>query len=154
MSLPNDSRNGGNSQTYISGSGQLELFLNGQFLVNGTDWLDVVADGCEATTIQIQQDLVVSDQLQFRIDTKGSVFFSSTVLPSSTLQQSYEAGRFIDVAALSGAPVVFQDTASGGGKIAIFDGNIDVTGVIDPIGLEFTTVAANPLGGNSGGYRD
>lgn len=66
--LPLDSRANNIAKAYIVGAGQLEMFLNGQYLLRGIDWSEVGSSGSESTEIQILQDLVIGDTLVFRID--------------------------------------------------------------------------------------
>jgi hypothetical protein len=66
--LPKDSRNSEIVRAYVVGQGQLEIFLNGQYLILGQDWAEVGTAGTESITIQLLQDLHVTDALLFRID--------------------------------------------------------------------------------------
>lgn len=68
VSIPFDSRNGEAVRTYTVGEGQLEVYLNGQYLVLGDDWDEVGVAGDESVDIEILQDLVVGDVVTFRID--------------------------------------------------------------------------------------
>jgi hypothetical protein len=66
--LPLDSRRSNLVKGYTVGEGQLEVFLNGQYLTQGEDWLEVGVSGSESNTIQIQQDLYPGDLVLLRID--------------------------------------------------------------------------------------
>jgi hypothetical protein len=66
--LPKDSRNSEIVRGYVVGQGQLEIFLNGQYLILGQDWAEVGLAGAESITIQLLQSLHVGDALLFRID--------------------------------------------------------------------------------------
>lgn len=66
--VPLDSRNGNIAKGYLVGAGQLEMFLNGQYLMRGIDWNEVGSSGSESTYIEILDDLVIGDKLIFRID--------------------------------------------------------------------------------------
>lgn len=68
FTLPLHSRRGNLVKGYTVGEGQLEIFLNGQYLTLGQDWLEVGTAGDESITVQIQQDLYTDDLLLFRID--------------------------------------------------------------------------------------
>lgn len=68
LMLPVDSRNGNLVKSYIVGAGQLEVFLNGQYLQQGADWAEIGSAGTESTKIQILENLVVGDSLIFRLD--------------------------------------------------------------------------------------
>ncbi|CAM6005517.1 unnamed protein product [Sphagnum balticum] len=69
--LPNNSRLSGAQQNYTVGSGVLELYLNGQFLPLGNNWLEVGTNASQSNQIQILMTLVVGDQLEFRINING-----------------------------------------------------------------------------------
>jgi hypothetical protein len=71
ITLPNNSRFGSLPQKYPVGKGALEVYLNGQYLRLGVDWIEVGAPLTQSNQIQIQQTLVVGDELEFRIDTGG-----------------------------------------------------------------------------------
>jgi hypothetical protein len=68
LTLPYDSHHFNAVYGYIVGKADLEVFLNGQRLRVGLDYLEVGAVGTESVTIQILQNLVVGDELLFRID--------------------------------------------------------------------------------------
>lgn len=68
ITLPKDSRNSEIVRAYIVGQGQLEVFLNGQYLISGQDWSEVGVSGTESIKIQLLQDLQVTDALLLRID--------------------------------------------------------------------------------------
>ena len=142
FSLPLDGRDGNTIQEYIVGAGQLEIRLNGQPL-GDEDWTEIGGTGCPSNQFQIDQALVVDDKLEMRISSKGSVFFASTGITGGTLQQAYDKGRFITIN--SGQPVVIS--GPGGEKLLRVLGDLDVTGVIDPTGLQLSGVASNPLSG-------
>ena len=143
IDLPLDSRDNDATQKYIVGGGLLQVHLNGQVLTLGEDWDEVGGTGCESSKIEILQDLVVDDFLSFRIDSQGSVFFASAAGVSGTLQEAYDNGRTVTTNA--GQPIVI--TGPGGEKLLRILGDLEVTGVIDPTGLELTPVASNPLDG-------
>jgi hypothetical protein len=68
ISIPVDSRNINTVKSYTVGDGQLEVFLNGQYLYLGNDWSEVGFLGTSSTDITILQDLYVGDIITFRID--------------------------------------------------------------------------------------
>jgi hypothetical protein len=72
ITIPINSRLGGTPQQfYTVGSGQLSIFLNGQFLVmNLTNGWSEVGSG-STDQIQINQDLQDGDELHFRISATG-----------------------------------------------------------------------------------
>jgi len=77
ITLPLNSRNSNATQYYTVGKGWLDLFLNGQFLpLTNVDsvtggWTEVGVFGAQSTTIQINQNLVVGDVLDFKIRMPG-----------------------------------------------------------------------------------
>jgi hypothetical protein len=147
MIIPADSRDDDNPQRYVVGSRQLWVFLNGQVLRIGLDYNEVGDPGCESSRIQLLQPLAVNDELLFRIDSSGSVYFSSAGAGVDTLQEAYDGGRFISVAA--GQPVVLSGSPLE--KLLVVQGHMDVEGVIDPTGMQLTSVASTPLTGINAG---
>lgn len=141
LSLPLDSRNLNDTKLYIVGSGQLEVFLNGQRIRNGDDYIEVGATGDTSTQVQMQINLVLGDILMFRIAGAGAVYFMPAPAQTISLQAGYNNGNTILTE--SGRPVVISGPA--GEKIAVFDGDIECTGVIDPKGLELLPQASSPL---------
>lgn len=63
-----------------------------------------------------------------------------------SLQDAYNGGRFITTVA--GNPV--EISGPSGSKLLKINGDVDITGVIDPKGMTFTPQAGDPLGGQSG----
>lgn len=146
ITLPSDSRNFDETQFYVVGSGQLEVYLSGQRLLAGKDWLEVGASGTLSSQIQIQQDLVVGDVLTFRIGTTGAVYFTTQPPSSATLQTAYDNGNVVNVN--TGTPITINGTS---GKLLVVNGDVEITGVIDPKGIEFIRQGADPLGSGSDG---
>lgn len=151
ITLPVDSRDSGNAQKYVVGSGQLEVYLNGQFLRTGIDWAEIGSAGNLSDKIQILQNLVVNDVLYFRIDAQGAVFFAVESGGGGggggTLQDAYDAGRFINIT--TGLPVVITGAS---GKLMSIQGDIEVTGVVDPTAIQFTPQISNPLPLDQAGF--
>jgi hypothetical protein len=71
ITLPLNSRLGNIQQSYVVGKGTLELFLNGQYLRETVDWMEIGSSGAQSTQIETLQDLVVGDILEFRISSGG-----------------------------------------------------------------------------------
>lgn len=138
LTLPLDSRDGNSSEIYVVGKGFLEVYLNGVYLFEGIDWVEVGAPASTSTVFQILLDLVVGDQLTLRIDTAGGI--TMTGGGSSTLQDAYDLGSTITTSV--GVPFTVGGAAA---KVAQFNGDIGVTGVIDPKGITFTREATNPI---------
>lgn len=144
IQLPLDSRDNNEQRFYIVGSGQLELFLNGQYLTRGVDWDEVGTQNAASKRIEILQDLEIDDILNFRIDAHGAVYFASAGSGgggSGSLQDAYDNGRFIAVNV--GQPIVISGAS---GKLISIQGDMDVAGVIDPMGITFSLEAVDPLG--------
>ena len=143
INLPPDSRDGNSAQTYLVGAGQLEVYLNGQYLRAGVDWLENGVVDTESSSIITNQDLVIGDHIMLRIDGDGGVYFASAGGGGggAPLQDCYDAGRFINTN--SGQPIVISGPI--GEKLLIIQGDLDVTGVIDPTGLQLTPQVTNPL---------
>jgi hypothetical protein len=144
ISLPLDSRDSNTTQVYIVGRGDLEVFLNGVYLFEGIDWTPVGLSGASSSTIQIQVDLEVDDELTFRLDTAGGFASGSG---SGSLQDAYNIGRTITVTA--GNPVEISGPS---GKLLKVNGDMDVSGVIDPKGITFTRESSDPLPAQDGLY--
>jgi hypothetical protein len=75
ITLPLDSRNFNTAKYYPYGSAMLQVFLNGQLLENGVDYIEV-GPGPTSNKIQIQYPLVVDDELTFRIDLSSTAYFA------------------------------------------------------------------------------
>lgn len=72
LTLPVDSRNFSSIRYYIVGSGDLQLYLNGQRLVVGSDYSEDGAANSSSNTVTILQDLVIGDVLTYSIPLFGS----------------------------------------------------------------------------------
>ena len=140
--LPPDSRDSGNDQSYIKGAGELELYLNGQYLKYGVDWLDGSGSGSvTSTNIVIQQSLVETDILTFRDDSEGGIFFGGVGGGAGTLQEAYDGGNTITT--VMGAPVTIVGPT--GETALVVNGDLEVDGVIDPIGMVFVPQVSTPI---------
>ncbi len=73
ISLPLNSRLSNTTEKYLVGNGSLQVFLNGQYLVLGTDWSEVGAAGTLSSSITFLQPdgLLVDDVLEFRVSAGG-----------------------------------------------------------------------------------
>lgn len=145
VALPLDSRDGDHVEEYLVGTGMLEVYLNGQLLNLNNDWIEFGAVGTLSRYITINQDLDIGDLITFRVDTQGGVFIAENSSggggSTDSLQTAYNTGRFISVA--SGQPVVI--TGPAGQKLLSIQGDLEVTGVIDPKGITFVPMASDPL---------
>lgn len=149
LPLPLDSRNGNATPYYINGSGQLEIALNGQILRVGDDYTEYGTANQAQSQVTINTPLSAGDVLRFRLASEGG-FYTIDLGTTTTLQQAYGQGRFINTA--PGSPVTIS--ASAGYKALRIEGDLDVTGVIDPTGLTFTPQASNPLSSDQGIWVD
>lgn len=154
LQIPLDSRGGDAAQTYLVGAGFLEVYLNGQVLRLDEDWTEVGAPGTASGSIDIQQDLVDGDVLVFRIDTEGGILAAATGSGGNNLQQAYNLNANVTTNGVdpitistpnSSTPLVVNKGPGANDKAAEFNGNIKVTGVIDPTGMVFDRQASNPL---------
>jgi hypothetical protein len=68
LQIPLDSRNSGFVKSYTVGSGQLEMFLNGQYLTLDEDWQEVGIADSESILIELLRDMQAGDVLTLRID--------------------------------------------------------------------------------------
>lgn len=99
LTLPADSRALDAVRGYTVGEGELEVYLNGQRLVLGEDWNEIGAPGTESNTITIEEDLVVGDEVIFRMSSEG-LGSSGGEGSSSTPTHHYRE----NLAVVSGAP--------------------------------------------------
>lgn len=144
--MPRNSRNSNNIQEYIVGSGMLEVFYNGQYLRNGSDWEEVGDLGALSRRIRLLRTIIVNSTIGFRIDANGAVYFAAGSAGGGSLQDAYDGGRFIST--IVGQPIVISGPS---GKLLSVQGDIEVTGVIDPKGITFSTEATDPLGATDHG---
>jgi hypothetical protein len=68
LQIPLDSRNSNLVKSYTVSSGQLEVFLNGQYLTLEEDWEEVGVTQEESITIKLLRDMQDGDVLSVRID--------------------------------------------------------------------------------------
>lgn len=141
--LPLDSRDGDSTETYIVGQGQLMAWLNGVYSDNGIDWEEVGTAGNPSSQIRILRSLVVGDKLVFRNAQAGGLVVTGS--GTQSLQDAYSIGATITTTV--GNPFTVGGLAA---KVAQFNGDIGVTGVIDPKGITFIPQASNPLGVDNG----
>lgn len=137
--IPLDSRDSNNTEFYVVGKGQLMIWLNGQYLDNMIDWEDVGTVGNPSSSIRIKIALVVGDKLVFRNAQAGGISSGGGGGPVS-LQNAYSNGNTITTS--PGVPFTVGGSAT---KVAVFNGDIDVTGVIDPKGMTFAPQGVSPL---------
>ena len=136
LTLPIDSRNSPYVKYYVVGQGQLEVFLNGQYLILGNDWEEVGAVGSDSIKIRILQDLFPGDALALRIDNNtvggsGGSGGSGTGEANTASNVGGGAGIF---KSKSGVDLKFRSIAPGAG-VSIVQG-------IDTITISSTPTAA------------
>jgi hypothetical protein len=139
IDLPLDSRAGASLREYVVGKGLLEVYLNGQLLKSGEDYDEVGAPNTASSSIETQQTLEIGDELLFRINLSGSAYFSVSG-GAGSLQDAYNNGNVINVT--TGVPLTINGAS---GKLLVINGDIEVTGVIDPAALQLTPQATSPL---------
>lgn len=144
ITIPNDSRNGNATKQYVVGSGQLQVTLNGVKL-DPEEFSEVGTIGDSSSTFQVNRVLEIDDIIILRIELTDNSFIVAGGVAS--LQNAYNAGRIINVT--SGNPVVINGPASE--KLLVINGDLDVTGVIDPTGLQLTPQASSPFPSNAHG---
>jgi hypothetical protein len=84
ITIPLDSRDSNVQEQYLVGAGLLSVYLNGQLLELGVDWLEVGAVNTLSQQIQILQNLVVGDRLIFRIGSLGGFNVGSSTGEANT----------------------------------------------------------------------
>lgn len=141
ITLPVNSRNSSLPQYYDAVRGNLEVYVNQLFKFQGQDWTPV-----DNNTISFTYNLSNDSEVHFRIDSLpfGSAGGGNT---SGTLQGVYDNGNSITT--VTGTPVVINGTP--GDKLLVINGDMTVTGVIDPTAIQLTPVASNPLSGGQKG---
>jgi hypothetical protein len=143
ITIPVNSRSG-LQQYYDAVKGDLEVYANQVLKFQGTDWIAI-----DNKTIQFSYALSNDTEVHFRMDSnpQGSLGGPHALSGGGgSLQSAYNAGNTISTA--SGTPVTISGAAS---KQLQIIGDMGVTGVIDPTGVEFTSVASNPLGVGTNG---
>jgi hypothetical protein len=117
------------------------LFLNGQRLNLGADWVEVGTIGTSSHQVSVLQNLKIGDELTFRIEASVSATGGGGGGGSGSLQDAYNNGHSINVA--SGQPISITGTA--GQKLMHIAGDIQVDGVVDPTAVTFIGQSSTPL---------
>ena len=136
------------ARTYQVNSNELEVYRNGgELLCLGVHYNELGNDYTLSTQIEFLIDIDLDDVITYRIDANGGqVVFQFGSTPS--LQGAYDLGNSIST---TGLPVVITNPTPGAYKALQINGDLGVTGVIDPLGIEFIESAVNPLGVNKNG---
>lgn len=130
---------------YIVGSQELKVYLNNALQIRGRDYDEVGTLNTPSNNITWLRDVVLGDVVTYRIDVTGGQHIINQN-GGITLQSAYNAGNTINV--VTGTPIVINGTS---GKLLQINGDIEVTGVIDPKGITFTQESSNPLPAGSYG---
>jgi hypothetical protein len=151
FTLPSDSRDSSSAQWYEKNKGLLKVLLNGQVLNQGIDWEE--GSGTDVSNeATINYDLAAEDILTFRLEMQEGTYTQLGAGggggSSSSLQEAYDLGNTITIA--SGRPITLMGPSNE--KLLRIYGDIDVTGVIDPIAIQLTPQISNPLGTTQGLY--
>lgn len=134
ITIPNNSRDSGNPHFYEPGTGDMIVFLNELIKFPGVDYVEV-----DNQTIAFNYDLNPDSEVRFRDAVLGGG--DSGGGGSTSLQDAYNVGDTITTT--SGNPVTIN--GPGSEKLLVVNGDMEVTGVIDPTGIQLTPVGANPL---------
>lgn len=155
ITIPTDSRSvpaAFQTRTYQVGAGELEVYLNGDLLEAGFDYTEVGVFGSFSSQITIlaATSMSVGDRLRFRVDSNGGQLIVASGGGgggSSTMQLTYANGSSITTSL--GVPLTINGPS--GDKLLSVNGDMYVSGVIDPKGITFIPQVSNPLpGGQSG----
>jgi hypothetical protein len=152
-------------QYYVVGKGAIEVYLNGQYLQLGVDWIEVGPPNTDSDTIQIQQNLVVGDRITFRLDANGGPGSGGSsapddnfvTLPTSPTADNADYILIYDVSAAAYRRQLRSTFLSGvGGNLTVTQVSTNYTALVtdDVILVNATggtvTVTLPPASGNSG----
>lgn len=138
--IPVNSRDSGNPHFYDVGTGDMIVFVNQLIKFPGIDYNEI-----DNQTIAFVFDLPTNAEVRFRDAVLGAGTAGGGG-GGGSLQDAYNVGETITT---SGTPFTVGGSAP---KVAQFNGDIGVTGVIDPLGIEFEPTGANPLGSGKPGF--
>lgn len=136
ITIPNNSRDSGNPHYYNPGSADMMIFLNQTLKFVGVDYVEV-----DNQTIKFNYALNLDSEVHFRDADIGGTGGGG----SGSMQDAYNLGRTITV--VPGQPL---EISGASGKLLKVNGDMDVTGVIDPKGITFDPQGSNPLGSGRG----
>jgi hypothetical protein len=114
-------------------------------MTRGEDYNEFGAANTNSNIITWLRTLELTDIVVYRIDSNGGQYILNAN-GGTTLQAAYLAGPIINT--LPGTPV----TINGTGKLLVVNGDMTVTGVIDPTGLTLTPSASDPLQATDYGF--
>jgi len=134
-------------------TGQTVNVSNGAYVVR-KGWSEEGTIGTWSNTIKAKRPIPTNAVITYRIEPLTSIGGGASVGGggggASTLQDAYNGGRTI--IATSGNPVEIFGPV--GQKLFKVNGDIDITGIIDPIGITFTPQATTPISGQNGIWFD
>lgn len=140
LTIPYDSRDSEAVRGYIVGKGDLEVFLNGQRLRLTADWTEVGTSGTESVTVQIQQNLIVGDELLFRMDPgKAAAAGIGSGEANTGANVGTGAGVFRDK---TGVTLNFRRLQAGAG-VSITQNTDDITITSTPSSPTYSVVTIN-----------
>lgn len=129
---------------YTMGTDELEVYENGVLLQKDYDYTELTN-----SSIQLSRDVFPGSVIRFRIASVGGAGAAAGGGPTGvSLQAAYSNGATIVTA--PGVP--FKVMGPTGQKIAVFQGDIDVTGVIDPDALTLTPQLSCPIAAGLMGF--
>lgn len=142
------------------GSGGLKWFFiaTGETVVNtadaniySQDFEEIGTDWTWQTTIKTKRPIPVNAKLKYRVNPIPKAVVGTTAGGggggTGSLQDAYNNGRSVTVA--TGNPI--EISGPGGEKLLKINGDMEVTGLVDPTGLQLTPLATNPIpSGKSG----
>lgn len=120
------------------GDRTLEVYLNGELMNIGEDYTEVGTINANSNIISVLRTLELTDKITYRIDSNGGQYIVNAN-GGTTLQAAYAAGPIVNI--VTGTPI----TLNGTGKLLVINGDMTVTGVIDPSGITFTSSLSDPL---------
>lgn len=120
------------------GDRTLEIYLNGELMTRGEDYNEVGLTNTNSNLVDFLRTLELTDIITYRIDSNGGQYIINAN-GGTTLQASYNAGPIVNIT--PGTPI----TLNGTGKLLNINGDMYVSGVIDPAGITFTQSLSDPL---------
>lgn len=127
--------------SYTMASDALVVYVDGVLMEPGQDYTELTSN-----SIQWIKPVVAGGRIRYRVGNIGGATNSSS---SISLQAAYNNGQAITV--VPGQPVTIGGAS---GKLLSIQGDMEVTGVIDPLGIEFTPTSDPFAAGQAGLFYD
>lgn len=127
--------------SYNMTSDSLVVYVDGILMEPGLDYNELTAN-----SIQWVKPVVAGGRIRFRI---GNIGGATNASSSSSLQAAYNNGSIITI--VPGQPVMIGGAS---GKLLSVQGDMEVTGIIDPLGVQFTPTTDPFSAGQAGIYYD